>query len=135
MKQSQAFAAFRTSLITDKNHAILTELAPMFNSECEDIRRRVEKDFETYHNQAKSDNLKKSLVYDLVLGRKQTLAEVQNSMAKSITERLERDGATIRKDVEDGDYVKNVQTAIFPDGSMARVPQSLWIDYSVFDRV
>ena len=69
MKQSQAFAAFRLSLITDKNHAILNELVPEFNTQCVAIRERVEKDLNTYHNQAKADNFKKSLTYDLIIAR------------------------------------------------------------------
>ena len=132
MKQSQAFAPFRLSLITDKNHAILNELVPVFNSQCEDIRRRVETDFDTYHNQAKSDNLKKSLIYDLVLGRKQMIEHVQQGLTRDINERLAKDGATLVENKIDN---KSIITAIFPDESSARVPKSLWIDYSVFDRV
>ena len=132
MKQSQVFAAFRTSLITDKNHAILNELAPSFNAQAEDIRRRVEKDFNTYQNQAKADNLKKTLVYDLVFGRKQVIDSVQKDIAHAINERLAFDGANLEKSVIEG---KTILTAKFPDGSTARVPQNLWIDYSVFHRV
>lgn len=136
MKASQAFAAFRTSLITDKNHAILNELVPMFNSCCEDIRRKVETDFNTYHNQAKADNLKKSLTYDLVFHRKGVLETVQQSMQRAIDERLAADGAElVEEKIENDGRVKHVLTAKFPDGSMARVPQALWVDYSLFDRV
>ena len=136
LKQSKAFAAFRASLITDKNHAILNELVPVFNSQCEDIRRRCEEDFQMYHNQAKTDNFRKSLVYDLVLGRQQTLDEVQNTMQQEIAERLAKDRADVKKEeVEKDGRIKTVLTAFFPDGSKARVPQSLWIDYTVFDRV
>ena len=129
MKQSQAFAAFRASLITDKNHSILNELVPVFNSRCEDIRRRVENDFQTYHNQAKTDNLKKTLVYDLVLARKQVLAQTQESFQKAVSERLQKDDASL-EETSDGHIV-----AKFPDNSSARVPHSLWVDYQLFDRV
>lgn len=136
MKASQAFAAFRTSLITDKNHVILTELVPIFNSCCEDIRRKVDEDFNTYHNQAKSDNLRKTLIYDLVLYRKQILDTVQNSMAKAIKERLQKDNATVEEEIiESNERPKHVLTAKFPDGSAAKVPQKLWIDYTMFERV
>ena len=80
MKASQAFAAFRQSLITDKQHAIINELVPEFNSQCEDIRRRVEADFNTYHNQAKADNFKKSLTYDLILHRNTVIDAVQEEL-------------------------------------------------------
>lgn len=132
MKQSQAFAAFRTSLITDKNHAILNELVPSFNAQCEDIRRRVDTDFSTYNNRAKADNLGKSLTYDLVLSRKQVIDNVQKDMTERVNDRLAFDGANLRREDIDG---KSILTAEFPDGSTARVPQKLWIDYGVFDRV
>ncbi len=137
MKASQAFAAFRTSLITDLNHAILNELVPEFNSRCEDIRRRVDDDFKTYHNQAKSDNFKKTLVYDLVLHRKTVLEGVQKTLSDKITKRLEDDQAAVRTEEisEEGKKPKTVMIAEFPDKSSARVPMSLWIDYSAFDRV
>lgn len=139
LKQSKAFAAFRASLITDKNHAILNELVPTFNAQCEDIRRRCEEDFNTYHNQAKTDNFRKSLVYDLVLGRQQVLDSVQEDMQREITERLVKDGASVKEeeipDPKREDRTKTVLTAFFPDGSKARVPQALWIDYTAFDRV
>ena len=137
MKQSQAFAAFRLSLITDKNHAILNELVPEFNTQCMAIRERVEKDFNTYHNQAKADNFKKSLTYDLIMARDKQIEEVQIELQKNIDERLAWDGASLREDTipTSNDRVKTVLTAVFPDGSTARVPQKLWIDYSLFERV
>ena len=137
MKQSQAFAAFRLSLITDKNHAILNELVPEFNTQCMAIRERVEKDFNTYHNQAKADNFKKSLTYDLIMARDKQIEEVQIELQKSIDERLAWDGASLREDTipTSNNRVKTILTAVFPDGSTARVPQKLWIDYSLFERV
>ncbi len=139
MKLSQAFAAFRQSLITDKNHAILNELVPSFNAECEDIRRRVEEDFNTYKNQAKADNLKKALTYDLVMRRKQVIEKVQEELQNEVDKRLARDGATIEElevpDSKREGHVKTILQATFPDESVARVPQALWIDYSAFDRV
>ena len=139
LKQSKAFAAFRASLITDKNHSILNELVPVFNSQCEDIRRKCTEDFQTYHNQAKTDNFRKSLVYDLVLGRQQVIDKVQEDMHREITERLAKDGARLEEEEiphpEKEGRTKTVLTAFFPDGSKARVPQALWIDYMAFDRV
>ena len=132
MKMSKAFAAFRQSLITDKNHAILQELAPAFNAAVEDIRRQVEDDFNTYHNQAKADNLRKTLTYDLILHRQEVLRSVQSDLRTIIDERLHRDGAQLRRDRVDN---KVVIVADFPDGSQARVPTGLWVDYSAFDRV
>src|SRR3990167_3596132 len=117
MKQSQAFAAFRTSLITDKNHAILNELVPVFNSQCEDIRRKAEKDFETYKNQALVDNRKKSAIYDLIIYRKQIIDGVQHDLRNKINERLAKDEATLREEeIEDNGKIKHITTAIFPDG-------------------
>ena len=139
MKYSHAFAAFRTSLITDANHAIKTELVPEFNSRCEDIRRKAETDFETYHNQAKANNLRKSLNYDLILYREQILEEVQKTITDKINERLARDSAELIEETVPDKRVegrmKNVLTAIFPDKSRSRVPTKLWIDFSMFDRV
>ena len=137
MKQSQAFAAFRLSLITDKNHAIINELVPEFNIQCKSICERVEKDFNTYHNQAKADNFRRFLTYDLIMARDKQIEEVQTSMQKSIDERLAWDGASLRKDeiTRANGKMKEVLTAVFPDGSTARVPQKLWIDYSLFERI
>lgn len=136
MKYSQAFAAFRASLITDKNYAIQNELVPVFNSRCEDIRRITDNDFEKYHNQAKSDNLKRTLTYDLIMHRKQVIEKVQEDVAAAIDARLINDKAEIKtEEVEKDGKVKTITTALFPDGSSARVPQNLWVDYGMFDRV
>ena len=139
MKQSQAFAAFRQSLITDKSHAILNELAPAFNARCEDIRRKAREDMETYHNEALVNNRVKSAIYDLVLYRKQIIDGVQNALQQAVTARLADDQAELIEEVHPDDrregLTKLVHIAKFPDGSSARVPQALWIDYSVFDRV
>lgn len=137
MKMSQAFAAFRTSLITNEQFAIANELVPVFNARCEDIRRKHEEDFQKYKNQAKADNLKKSLTYDLVLHRKQVLDVVQQRMEDQINERLAADKAELIEEEipQERGRPKKVLTAKFPDGSMARVPQALWIDYNQFDRV
>ncbi len=139
MKQSQAFAAFRQSLITDKQHAIINELVPEFNSRCEDIRRKVEVDFDTYKNRAKADNFKKSLTYDLVLHRNEVIRKVQEDLTREVNHRLAEYGA--RLDTEEVPHPKkegrmqHVKVAHFPDGSKARVPNGLWIDYAMFDRV
>ena len=139
VKMSQAFAAFRTSLITDHQHSIVNELVPEFNSRCEDIRRRSDADFEKYHNQAKADNLKKTLTYDLLLYQQQILENVQKSVADKINERLARDNAQItREEIPDkrrSGQLKEVVTAYFPDESRARVPSGLWIDFQMFDHV
>lgn len=139
MKQSQAFAAFRQSLITDLQHAVMNELVPSFNAQCENIRRRVEEDKETYHNEAKAINLKKSLTYDLVLYRDQILNTVQEDLKTKVLERLMKDGAEVREEEiphpkKEG-RMKRTIMATFPDKSTARVPSALWIDYSMFDRV
>ena len=139
MKQSQAFAAFRQSLISNLKHALENELVPEFNSRCEDIRRKSESDFETYHNRAKADNLKKTLTYDLVLHRNAVIDDLQKNLRQQVVERLAGDGAEIREeevpDPKKEGRMKRITTALFPDQSKARVPNSLWIDYSIFDRV
>ena len=139
LKQSRAFAAFRSSLITDKEHAILHELAPAYNERVAEIRQKVEDDFQIYHNRAKADNFRKSLVYDLELGLQQTLDSVQKDLQERIHERLNTDGAqVITEKIPDRKREgreKEVLTAIFPDGTKARVPHALWIDYKLFDRV
>ena len=139
MKQSVAFAAFRQSIITDLNHAVLNDLVPEFNSRCEDIRRRVEEDRLTYHNEAKSSNLRKTLVYDAVLARQQVLDQIQSELQTKIMDRLVADNAEIREeevpDPKKPNRMKKIITAMFPDKSSARVPSSLWIDFSAFDRV
>ena len=133
MKQSQAFAAFRQSLISNLSHALENELVPEFNSRCEDIRRRSELDFETYHNRAKSDNLKKTLTYDLVLHRNAVIDDLQKNLRSQVVERLAGDGAEIREeevpDPKKEGRMRRITTALFPDQSKARVPNSLWIDY------
>src|SRR3990167_4132028 len=98
MKQSQAFAAFRQSLITDKTHAIMNELVPAFNSRCEDIRRKADADMETYHNEALVKNRVKSAVYDLVLYRKQIIDGVQQDLWSAVNERLAADGARVNEE-------------------------------------
>lgn len=131
MKQSHAFAAFRASLITDKQHAVINELVPIFNAECEKIKKQAEDDFQKYHNQAKSDNLKRTLMYDLIMARDETVQQVQVSMKRIIDERLARDGAGLQEvDLGNG---KTKLIAEFPDGSTASIPKQLYINYSLFN--
>jgi hypothetical protein len=57
-------------------------------------------------------------------------------MKETINDRLISDGAEVREEsIEDSGRFKTILTANFPDGSSARIPQNLWIDYSTFDRV
>ena len=139
MKTSQQFAAFRQSLITDLQHAITSELVPEFNARCEDIRRLAAEDFKKFQNQAKADNYKKTLTYDLVQHRKTVLDKVQEDLDKRIHEKLVQLGASLKQeeqpDPKKEGKMRMTTTAIFPDKSSARVPSALWIDYDQFDRV
>ena len=131
MHKSQAFAAFRTELVADLQNDIETSLLPTFNSEIEDIRRSTQEVAET-KGQALADHHRRARIMDLKIRQQQFIDELNQEMHEALTKRVKDYGGTIEA-VNDGE--KEVLEAKFPDGSNARVPKSLWINYEKFDRV
>lgn len=131
MHKSQAFAAFRTSLVADLQNDLTTELLPKFNSEVEDIRRMVQETLEN-KGQALADHYKRARITDLKVRQQDFIDGLNVEMREALVTRVTEYGGSIETKKE-GE--KEVLEAKFPDGSSARVPKSLWIDYNQFDRI
>jgi hypothetical protein len=131
MHCSQAFAAFRTELVANLQADIKEELLPKYNSEVEDIRRKAE-DIKGTRGEALADHHKRARMMDLRVRQQVFIDELNKEMRAQLEERVSEYKGTIETKM-DGD--KEVMEAKFPDGSVARVPKSLWIDYKQFDRI
>ena len=145
IRQSQAFAAFRKSIINELNNDITTSLVPDFNSECEDIRRQYT-DTETFASDqpdvAKvklielAESRKRARILDLVVRKNKFLESLKVRLVLEMKQRLDEYHAEVMEEDEERDgKTRKVLKAKFPDGSQAKVPQNIHIDFSVFDRV
>lgn len=157
IKKSQAFAAFRTSLLAGLQNEIASDLAHQFNAELEDIRikdgahrvyigsLRVEgKEQAAVALENLADKEMKARVLDLKLRRQAFLDQLTAKMHASIDQRVADYGGTVATitepvvgkegQIKEG-QTRNVKKAQFDDGSMAKIPSALWVDYSLFQRL
>jgi len=147
VRASQAFAAFRQSLVSELSNKVYEELQPHFNAEAEDIRRRYSDsvkdaaDANTENSKKKllelAESNKKARILDLAKRKNDFIASLKVRLNLEITERLTEYKAEVfeEKEPREGKPDRIVKKAKFPDGSMAKVPQNLYIDYSGFQRV
>ena len=137
MKQSQAFATLRAAVVEELNHDINITLLPSFNAEVAQIRDVWEK--ERPESEALADKRKRASMADLVIRRDAFIASLNADMKTKLEKRVSEYGGTITEvtipDPKDTSRTKSVLEAKFGDGSKARFPKSLWINFKAFDRV
>lgn len=131
MHKSQAFAAYRTELVAELQNDIATELLPKFNSEVEDIRRTTDSTRET-KGDALATHHKRARISDLKIRQQSFIDGLNTEMRERLSKRVKEYNGTIETK-KDGE--KEVLEAKFDDGSVARVPKSLWVDYNRFDKL
>ena len=150
VKMSQAFAAFRSSLLAELQNQISNDLAHQFNAELEDIRKK-DGEHQVYIALLRSEGKEtaavkmeelankeqKARLLDLQLRRQQFILELNTKMHDAIDQRVADYGgkvAEIHEPIIGGKEVapRKIKKAQFSDGSMAKVPGQLWIDYSLF---
>jgi very-short-patch-repair endonuclease len=135
VKKSQAFAALRTQVITELQGEIQGELVPNFNSEIVDIRKKYETT-RSERGEALADHEKRARITDLKVRQQEFIDECNRDLAARMEKRVkEYGGEIVTITTGEGKEAKSVLEAKFPDGSTARVPKALWIDYNQFDRV
>ena len=133
IRKSQAFAAFRHDVIGQLMTQLSNEIIPAFNAESEDIRRTHEEMCkDPKKGEALADHHKRARIQDMVIRRTEFIASLQTSLKDQIMERIGEYEGEIKEIEEKGKLIKR---AFFPDGSTAKVPQALWIDYKAFQRV
>ena len=133
MKKSQAFAAFRSSLIADYQAQVMSDLVPQFNAEMQDIRTNWEEEFRS--NEAIADHRRRAREADLQIRRQDFLESINNDFRLAQTARINEYGGKIEEiEVERNGKKKKILNATFPDNSEAVVPNAVWIDFGVFYR-
>jgi hypothetical protein len=136
IRLSQAFAAHRTSVIALLQDNLVKELVPNFNSEVEDIRREHDT-MKGESGEALADHRKRSRIMDLKVRQQEFISGLDKELEETLTKRVvDYGGKVISKTIaSDKGKEKLVLEAEFPDGSTARVPKHLWVDYDQFQRV
>lgn len=130
MRKSQAIAAFRNAKILELNNQLDNEIVPAFNAEVADIKHEWEEGCKNLSiGEALADHKKRARVSDMLVRRKEFIDSLQTCLKMEMNERIKEYGGEIQESEKDG---KKVLLAQFPDGSIARVPKSLWINYDLF---
>ena len=132
-RMSQAFAAFRTSILAELQDALQKDLVPHFNAEIEDIR----KDYETTvgdKGEALADYKKRQRILDLKVRQKAFIDGLNEDLVETLTKRIQSEpyNGVITPVVKDE---KTVLQVVFADKSVAHVPSRMWIDYTQFQGV
>lgn len=140
MKLSQAFATLRAEVVAGLQHRIATELLPQFNSEVENIRRNFEA--KKPESEALAMHYRRAAIADLVVRRDAFISDLNTEMRLALNARVklpEYDGKIEEVDDKPKDGTKGTPRKVlevtFKDGTKARMPKSLWVDYKAFARV
>lgn len=151
VKASQAFAALRQAVILELQNQVHDNLLPSFNAEVEDIRRTYAKAMETAEEaptdvareklKTLAEANKKARVLDLVKRKNDFIQSLQMQLrAEQMKVIEEYKGEPFvesekRKEKNGEEKERTVEKVKFLDGSVAKVAQNLFIDYTGFQRV
>ena len=146
IRTSQAFAAFRQSIIEQLHAEIENSLVPQFNSEVVDIEKdytsTVAASEETPTPNAKlalvrvAERNREARVLDLKLRRQHFLNEVQSKLRLEMHQRIDEYKGVVSEETEERDGRKRlVEKVKFPDGSIAKVPAHVYVDFKQFESV
>ena len=134
-RMSQAFAAERTSLCAALTHELVTAYVPAFNAEAEDVRREHAKMSKNVKfGEALADHKKRARIQDMAVRREMFIKTLQTKLSEGLLKRVKDYQGEI-KDEMDEKTQKPVKVAYFPDGTKAKFPKALWVDFSMFQRV
>ena len=145
IKISQVFAAKRTEVVTELQNLISETLVPEFNAELEDIRRQYSETYNYALEQpdsarnkllALADNKRKARKLDLDLRRQQFIDSLHTRLVGESLADAEAYGGVISEEMEERNGKKRtVKKVAFPDGSRAKMPSGIFVDYSLFQRL
>jgi hypothetical protein len=149
IRASQAFAAYRQAVISELNEELVTSFLPQFNAEVFDIQKQFT-DTENYitENHASDDannkikelaeKKKHARTMDLMFRKNKFLESLTLKMKMEMLNRVNEYGGEQFEEMEEHagrTKPRKVLKAKFPDGSVAKIPQQLHIDWSLFQRV
>lgn len=145
IRSSKAFAAYRQAVIAELTQTLVEQFVPAHNAEIEDIRIEHKKTFDFALTQPDSarnklielaDKKRKARILDLAKRKQDFLGSLKVHLNIEMKERLTEYNAEQVEEMEErnGKEVKVVK-AVFPDGSKAKIPQGLFIDFSLFQRI
>ena len=148
VRASQAFAANRKAVISELLNKLNLEFVPSYNAEIEDIRRQFEKmvtfaDEQPISAQAlkeAAESRRKARILDINKRKNEFIQSLQVHMKMELAEKIKEYGGTEFEDEEsiegaEEGKTRKVNKVKFPDGSMAKVPRNLFIDYQAFAKV
>lgn len=132
-KMSIAFAAHREAFTVELQQLLASQLVPEFNAEMEHIRRVHEEEKNNPKiGEALADHRKRAAYEDARVRRETFIQSLQSRLRLELEKKVKDYGGEI-KDSEDREG-KKLQVANFPDGSTARMPRALWINFKLFER-
>lgn len=135
MKKSQAFAALRNQIVAELTENINSELIPQFNAEVIQIREVFEKS--KPESEALAMHRRRAHIADLVVRRDEFIKGLNKDLHEQLTKRVkDYNGEIVEVEIKDENDkpIKKLE-AKFDDGSIARFPKSLWVNFKAFDRV
>jgi predicted aminopeptidase len=132
-RMSVAFAANREAITVELLQLVSAEELPRFNASVENIRRLHEEERTNLKiGEALADHRKRARYEDARVKREQFIATLQSRLRLEMEAKVtEYNGTLEQSEDKEG---KPVTIAKFPDGSTARLPRGLWINYKMFDR-
>jgi hypothetical protein len=130
---SVAFAANREAITVELLQLVTAQELPRFNACVEDIRRiYAEENKNLKIGETLADHRKRARYEDARVKREQFIATLQSRLRLEMEAKVtEYGGELVASEDKEG---KPVTIAKFPDGSTARLPRGLWINYKMFDR-
>ena len=144
IRVSQAFAAFRQAVIEELKSEIQNQLIPTFNAEIADIEAKYKETTEAAAN-AHTPNASEALLrvamrnkearlLGLQLRRQQFLNEIQTRLRMEVGAKLSEYGGETFEEEETNSNNKTrvVSKARFPDGSIAKIPGHVFVDWNQF---
>ena len=145
IKISQVFAAKRAEVVTELQNLISETLVPEFNAELEDIRRGYAESYDFAVTQPDiarnkllvlADNRRKARKFDLQLRRQQFIDSLHTRLVGESLAVAEEHNGVISEEVEERNgKMRAVKKVAFPDGSRAKIPSGIFVDYSLFQRL
>lgn len=135
IRRSQAFAAMR-QVIIDGLLSKVGEYVHVFNAEVEDIRKQHGAEAkDPKFGEAVADHRRQARIKDIVTKRRVFLDSLNAELQEKIEEKIGEYAGEIEEQVVEGTDKVIAMIAKFPDGTSAKMPKALWVDYKQFQRV
>ena len=132
-RMSVAFAAQREAITVELLQLVDQQELPRFNAAVEDIRRQHEAEKgDPKIGEALADHRKRARYEDQRVKRETFMSTLQSRLRLEMEAKVTEYGGTLEQSTDKEN--KPLIIAKFPDGSTARMPRGLWVNYKMFDR-